>query len=147
MNVTRTKVAQTREALRAEWHLPHRGSENNDGQFCAQAMRHGDGSIQFVGREGNVTDTQMANDTSSKPHHDHAHELWHMPELVLCSGTCVTEESRSPCPRGVPLQRNDGSTCECDEAFPLLRCREPGQAPREDPCPWPPRKGMTKQPT
>ena len=136
LNVTRTKVARSREALRAEWRLPQPNAPTNDAHFCRQAIRHGYGSIQFVGSNGPADTT--ANETSSGLHVIQTgwiHGQFRMPELVLCSGRCVTEESRTPCP-GVPLLQTDGSPCECDEEFPLLRCRrEPGQPPRVDPCP------------
>ena len=157
INVTRTKVAETREALRDEWHVPHHGSIDNDGLLCERAVNHGYGSVQILrrvaahsaahehvaaaaehtqwdssigggsgGGGGNAHD-QLASHTSSSssPHHPAWRGAWSIPELVLCLGPCVSEESTSPCP-GLPLWRDSlGATpCACDQAYPLLRCRE-----------------------
>ena len=166
INVTRTKVAETRVALRDEWHLPHDGSIDNDGLLCERAVSHGYGSVQILRRvqavhsavhehaaaaaehtqwgssSGSGSGGEAYDASSSSPHHPAWRGAWSIPELVLCLGPCVSQESTSPCP-GLPLWRDSlGATpCECDQAYPLLRCREETAAgqdsagDREDPCP------------
>ena len=91
-------------------------------------------SLQFVTR--NLT---ISGGASGRQVHT-ARPTIALPEFVLCTGLCMSEESRTPCP-GVPLRRADGSTCTCDERWPLLRCVEDAHVPgprghmRSDPCP------------
>jgi len=152
LNVSRTRVARTREELRATWHLPHHGSEYNDAHLCRSAMGHGYDSMQILMRSTGAATSHATSGTSGVAHpagggnhnpHPAAHllarhaasALFQPPELVLCSGACVREESNTPCP-GVPLQRTDGSPCTCDRSFPLLRCIEDaGRQAAADPCP------------
>ena len=158
INVSRTRIFETREALRAEWHLPHHGStlSDNDGMICRHAMHHGYTSVQILGRSsaefarGRFKLWQHAAAAApfngSAPKLESHHSLYRrrgwrgIPELVMCSGPCITEESTSPCP-GLPLWREDGAPCECDHAYPLLSCRESqsrhqsAARDREDPCP------------
>ena len=69
LNVSRTRVARTREELRAEWRLHHRGSDNNDAHFCAAAIAHGYNSIQFLTRANALSaaahDATAANRTAA----------------------------------------------------------------------------------
>jgi len=132
INVTRTKVATTREALRDEWHVPHRGSIDNDGHICERAVQHGYGSVQILGRESSREAT--AEPGGAPAGRRGWRGAWSIPELVMCSGPCMTDESTSPCP-GLPLWRQDGTACACDHAYPLLRCRESSEPARRDPCP------------
>ena len=131
INVSRTRIAQTRDELRAEWHMPpSRGNNNNDGHFCGAAMAHKLHSLQFLGRSKNQSGAAFGNRSRGLA----------VPELAFCAGSCVHEESRTPCPAGVPLWRADGSPCTCDPHWPLLRCLEDvrsGRArhTRVDPCP------------
>ena len=123
LNVSRTRVSRTREDLRAHWHLPHRGSENNDAHFCATAMAHGYTTLQFLerstpGAAHHAFNKSAANVGISGAHHlQHNLHLQHnmnglhytpdnfsLPEIVFCGGPCVQEESTTPCP-GVPLRR------------------------------------------
>eukprot|EP00966_Prymnesium_polylepis_P210228 4868695-Prymnesium_polylepis.1 len=115
MNVSRTKVAATREVLRLEWRT-NQHNENNDAQICNKAKLHGFDTVQIMRRTGDV-------DAAS----------FKVPEIVLCTGQCVLEESTSPCP-GSPLHQSDSSLCDCDLQSPILRCKNSGTE-HEDPCP------------
>ena len=77
LNVTRSKVITSREALREHWKMGHRGSENNDAQICSRAIAHGFDTVQIMSR-GNTTSFSAT-----------------LPEIVLCSGPCVSKNQRA----------------------------------------------------
>ena len=126
LNVGRTLAAHSREELRHLLKLPPKQpTDFSDNDLCTGALREGNyTTLQIGGRHDNGTWATSWAVREQAP-----------PELVLCAGDCITEESRSPCP-GVPLLQPNGSPCECSAEAVTLNCNA-GRLPpngNDDPC-------------
>ena len=83
-----------------------------DKLYCERAIERGYDSIQFA-RPHEVCERGKR----CPP------ELCNPPELVLCTGSCMTERLTSACPRGVEFRRmGSEGPCECSNESDAINC-------------------------